>query len=135
MASTLSATMNALCEGVERYSHAEDLWEICCSPQSALVAEADRKGLIGRRLTLDNGWDWLKKDTSDRALTLVKEKKPRHVWASPPCTHVTSTQNLNLRHEDPARARRLLWKRLETRQMVRNIIPIFQEALENGGDI
>ena len=104
----------------------EHLWEICCSPNSALSNEMMRQGFKATRLTYETNFDLSSTKKVDQTIALIPHSQPTRVWASPRCTAVSSIQNLN--QKTPEQKHELYKKRLKTVREVRNLIRIFKAA-------
>ena len=108
------------------------LWEICCAPDSELVAMVQRKGGEARRLTLETGFDMQCPRASRRAGRRIKEtSKFARGWASPPCTKWSSMQNLTLK--TPARAQALKQARRKSRVLVGHCVDLLITILLRKG--
>lgn len=102
------------------------LWEICCSPTSALSEEMKKHHFKATRHNYESGFDLGNKQKVQALVERIPEEKPTRIWASPRCTAVTSIQNLNQRTE--AQRRDLYKKRLRTIREFRNLVDIFKAA-------
>ena len=109
-----------------RGCESEHLWEICCSPHSALSNEMRRQKFQATRLNYENGFDLGSKQKVAEAIARIPVEKPTRVWASPRCTAVSSIQNINQRTD--LQRRELYQKRLRTIREIRNLIDIFKAA-------
>ena len=59
----------------EASSDDDEVWEICCNPQSTLTRAASARGLKAKRLTLETGYDIMKKATVRRVRKQMKKNK------------------------------------------------------------
>ena len=108
------------------------LWELCCAPDSELVAAVRKRGGEGQRLTLETGFDMQSKKATQRAQQRItsSHKFPR-AWASPPCTKWSAIQNLT--KSTPARAKALKQARQRSRALVANCVAVLITVLRKGG--
>ena len=107
------------------------LWELCCAPDSELVAAVLKGGDQAERLTLETGYDLQSHSAMQQAKDrITKSDKwcafPR-AWASPPCTKWSSMQNLTKRNLKQKLA--LKRARLESRRLVSNCVEVLLEVL------
>eukprot|EP00969_Alexandrium_andersonii_P151903 6717329-Alexandrium_andersonii.AAC.1 len=56
-------------------------------------------GGTAERCHLANGYDLATADGFNRCCDLVKTKRPKMAWASPPCSAFSAIQNLNARKD------------------------------------
>ena len=110
----------------EASSDDNEVWEICCNPQSTLTRAARARGLKAKRLTLETGYDIMKKATVRRVCKQMKKKKPRRAWASIPCTPWSAMQNFN---QKPSQRTALNRARKESRVLLRNALQILKSMV------
>ena len=72
-----------------------DFLELCCTASSAMATAFEQKGATVARMGLWNGFDLSRHEGVSRARAFVKEKRPRLVWASPPCTVWSTWTQIN----------------------------------------
>ena len=101
------------------------LWEVCCSPQSALTQGVLRNHRA-ERLTLPE-WDFAAECTGHRAKVFLKRSLPQRVWISIPCTAVSNMQQLAKKTKRWKRS--LRGKLHSTRIMLRNVLRIARQQL------
>ena len=113
-------------------SHPFCLWELCCAPDSQLVAAVREGGDDAQRLTLETGYDMQCPTATRRAKRRIKasRKFPRG-WASPPCTKWSSMQNLTKKTRKRARALRRA--RRKSRALVANCVEVLLAILGKRG--
>jgi hypothetical protein len=108
------------------------LWELCCAPDSELVAAVKRAGAEGQRLTLETGFDSQSPEAARRAKRLIaSSRKFRRGWASPPCTKWSSLQNLT--KKTPKRAQELKRARRKSRRLIGNCVEVLLAIAKKGG--
>lgn len=73
----------------------EHVWEICCSPNSRLTAEARKQDMKATRWNYESGFDLGCPRKVDDMIRDIPRSKPTRLWASPRCTAVTSIQNIS----------------------------------------
>ena len=71
------------------YGEGDVLWEFARAPQSWLSQAVQDQGMDARRINLYNGFDLYKEETWARLRQLRRERKPRKLWFSLPCTKST----------------------------------------------
>ena len=104
----------------------EHVWEICCSPNSRLTAEARRQDMKATRWNYESGFDLGCPRKVDDMIRDIPRSKPTRLWASPRCTAVTSIQNINQRTEQQRMDLRR--KRLKTIREIKQLLRIFKAA-------
>ena len=109
-----------------RGNEGEHLWEICCSPFSALSREMTKQGFKATRHNYESGFDLANKQKVQELIAQIPQQKPTRIWASPKYAAVSSIQNLNQKTE--FQRRNLYKKRLRTIREIRNLIDIFRAA-------
>ena len=90
---------------------------MACSPHSWLSDAASRQGLNPRRINLESGFDFYKKETWDYLRDLRRKHRPRRLWISLPCTKWCKWTSLNYNTSERRelleayrrRERRMLW--------------------------
>ena len=73
-----------------RGTESEHLWEICCSPHSALSNEMRRQKFKGTRFNYESGFDLGNKQKVQAVIDSIPQQKPTRIWGSPRCTAVSS---------------------------------------------
>lgn len=109
-----------------RSCESEHLWEICCSPHSALSQEMKRQKFQATRFNYESGFDLGNKTKVEEVISRIPQEKPTRIWGSPRCTAVTNIQNLNQKTE--VQRRELYKKRLRTIREIKNLVSIFKAA-------
>ena len=91
----------------------DGLWEVACAPHSWLSMAADEHGLQPRRI----GYDLYQASTWDRLREERRQRRPRRIWFSLPCTKWCAWTSINYSSPDRQvvletarrRERKLLW--------------------------
>ena len=73
----------------------DGLWEIACAPHSWLTQAAEQHGLQPRRINLQSGFDLHLSKTWERLDELRRQRRPKRLWWSLPCTHWCHWSALN----------------------------------------
>jgi hypothetical protein len=63
-----------------------DLLEVCAPWDSPLAQAVQDLGGKSERIGIHNSFDLATRTGLNRALTLLREKRPRFLWLSPPCS-------------------------------------------------
>ena len=92
------------------------LWEVACSENSWLAEEALQKGLPAPRVNYKNGYDIYDPSTWQRLRKLQREKRPKKIWLSVPCTKWCRFAPLN--YSTPERREVLETARRKERRML-----------------
>ena len=115
-------------ENVSR--HQTHLFELCCSMDSNLTNLVNTSGGKAVRMTLENGYDWTKKETLERAKRQYDQLRPKMVWGSPTCGPFSAAQNMN--QNTPEQCEELHQKRIYSASMIENIIEFLNYAAAHG---
>lgn len=110
-----------------------ELMELCCEPDSLLVRTWEKLGGKGERLGLHNQCDLMTEAGTMEAIRLVREHKPKLLWASLPCGATSPLQNLN----------ELTWegwlksckRKQKSKRLVKNGIRVMEAQLCEGGKV
>lgn len=86
-----------------------DFVEVACSPTSSLSTEMERLGYSIKRYNYLSGYDLERKSGTRMLLQDTKERTPRSMWVSLPCTRISALQNLTERTDEE-------WAKFEKRQ-------------------
>ena len=124
MASTLMTSlnigaMNLAMDGVD------GLWEVACSPHSWLSEACEKQGLQPKRINLHQGYDLYQPKTWELLQTERRQRRPRKIWFSLPCTKWCPWNRLNYANRKEELA---AYQRRE-RKMLRNARNFIIEAL------
>ena len=124
MASTLMTSlnvgaMNLAMDGVD------GLWEVACSPHSWLSEACEKQGLQPKRINLHQGYDLYQPKTWELLQTERRQRRPRRIWFSLPCTKWCPWNRLNYANRKEELA---AYQRRE-RKMLRNARNFIIEAL------
>lgn len=110
-----------------------DLIEVCCGPDSTLVATLLEKGGNGGRVGLHNNMNITTAHGLDRAKVFCDTVRPKYLWLSPICGPTSPIQNLNERTEEQKRKREN--KRKVSRKMAKGCIALAKDQVARGGHI
>ena len=132
--SSSSSPSNRRSIPAENASDLEDVWELCCSPDSNLVQASQTEGLVCRRLTLPR-FDFRRKQCFKRARAMTRTKKPKKLWVSVPCKAYSALQNMRRKRGRTkaaikASAQALKKERKETDLITRHCLDIVKVCLE-----
>ena len=111
------ANANALLQSPQHTS----LWEIPCSPESRLSAEADKSNMSHRRFCYQHGYDVYREATWTKMLSEARLERPQRIWFSLPCTAWSTLQRINYYGRDKALADRRR-KEIKLLRLVNNFI-------------
>ena len=93
MTSTLtSVAMDASLEG------RDGLWEVACSENSWLTSAANEHGIPSRRINFTQGYDIYKPETWLRLKEERRQRRPKKIWLSLPCTKFCKLDPGQLQH-------------------------------------
>ncbi len=92
LASCVNAAMQSIQDAFVNIKYHEDLADMCCDVNSALTAEATRKGLRARRLPKGNGYDFKMRETGDRIASEVEHNRTRRAWSTVPSIYYSPCQ-------------------------------------------
>ena len=109
------------------------LWEVACSNNSWLSEEVLKQGLSARRINYANGFDIYQKECWQRLRQLQREKKPKKIWFSLPCTRCCRFVNLN--YSTPERKAVLETARRKERKMLKEAKDFILDALDYDPDL
>ena len=101
-----------------------DLLEVCCPADSPLSQAVIDAGGRAYRMGLHNGYDLTTKDGLRKALTTLRNIRPRYVHVSPPCDPWSTMNNANQKTQ--AQVQNLERKQERGRLILRNCLKILQ---------
>ncbi|CAE7826829.1 GIP [Symbiodinium sp. CCMP2456] len=127
MTTLMAATMSQLLLGLH-LDGCEGLWEISGAPHSWMSDAAEQQGLRPRRINLRYGYDVYKKDTWSQLQHLRRQRRPRRIWVSLPCTKWCSWSST--RYCDEARQVQLATERRRERRMLWEAVSFLLETLD-----
>ena len=86
----------------------------------------EQYGGTGKRMTIENGYDWTLPETLDKAIHEYDLHRPEVVWGSPECGPFSSTQNMN--QNTPEQIAELQVKRQYAAKIAINVIAFLNYA-------
>jgi ribonuclease HI len=128
MTSTLtSVALDASLEG------RDGLWEVACSENSWLTAAANEHGIPSRRINFAQGYDIYKPETWMRLKEERRQRRPKKIWLSLPCTKFCKWTQVN--YNTPERKEVLESMRRRERRMLRWVADFLVTALDEDPDL
>jgi hypothetical protein len=128
MTSTLtSVALDASLEG------RDGLWEVACSENSWLTAAANEHGIPSRRINFAQGYDIYKPETWMRLKEERRQRRPKKIWLSLPCTKFCIWTQVN--YNTPERKEVLESMRRRERRMLRWVADFLVTALDEDPDL
>ena len=101
-----------------------DLLEVCCPWDFPLSKAVEEAGGRAFRMGLHNGYDMSTKEGLRKALTKLRELKPRYLHVSPPCYPFSSVNNAN--QKTPAQRSNHKAKQEHGRLILKNCLKLIQ---------
>ena len=132
----MSVMMTTMLSGMLMGLHCHDrdgLWEVACAPHSWLSEAATQYGLAPRRINLAEGYDLYDKETWKRLRLLYKERKPRRIWFSLPCTKWCAWTSVN--YNTAERKAQLETYRRKERRMLWECNNFIKEVMNTGDEV
>ena len=110
-------------------------FEVCTAPDSPLIKAGRKKGVVVHGFGLENGYDMLLKKTKRNIMrrARAKNRRPRAMLCSPPCTKHSSLQNLVKRRKTRKRLFRKELRRI--RPLYKNCYDLSEGMLRNGSHV
>ena len=122
MISTMATSAVDLCLGDQ-----DGVWEVACAPHSWLSEACDRQGLRACRINLEQGYDLYKAETWHRLGELRRQRHPRKIWFSLPCTKFCRWTYVN--YNTPERQVILEQARRKERRMLWNMNKFIKQTI------
>ena len=111
----------------------DGLWEIACAPHSWLSQAAEQHGLQPRRINLQSGFDLHQPKTWERLDELRRQRRPKRLWWSLPCTHWCPWSSLN--YSTPEQKELLESYRRKDRKLLWRAHGFIKRAIEDDPEI
>ena len=112
-------------EAAETYGRL-DLAEVACVSDSRLTNSVLDQGGKAERFSNWNGYDFSTRTGAEKLVRVLRDKRPRRVWFSPPCGAECPWQNLNPVAEESEK------KLIKTRRIQRNVKWAINQLLSEG---
>ena len=109
------------------------LWEVACADNSWLTECANNHSLVARRINYKNGFDIYEASTWQRLQALRRERRPRKIWLSLPCTRRCNWVNVN--YNTPEKREVLESLRRKERRMLRHVKDFLLQALDEDPEL
>ena len=131
---SLTNSCNELQEIFSQFEvEAIDMIEVCCGPDSSLIATLEQKGGKGGRVGLHNNMNITTEFGLSRARNFCETMKPRYLWLSPICGPTSPVQHLNSKTEE--QRIKLEKKKKISRKMAKGCVKLAKDQIRRGGHI
>ena len=121
------STASHLLAGLHHHGR-DGLWEVACSPHSWLSMAGEKHGIPSRRINLTNGYDLYNPATWQQLRELRRQRRPRRMWFSLPCTKSCSWTSVN--YNTPEKKVKLETERRRERRMLWHFNDFVKESME-----